>query len=62
MNFIPESNAEYVVYTISETETVLGIRTVGDEDDVTYVCQATNSKNGTDHVDSMEIEIEICGK
>ena len=62
MNLIPGSNAEYVVYTISSTETILGIRTVGDEDDLIYGCQATNFKNGTVHTASKEFEIDICGK
>ena len=62
MNPIPGSNAEYVVYNISSTETILGIRTVGDEDDLIYGCQATNLKNGTTHTAMKEFEIDICGK
>ena len=62
MNFIPGSNAEYVVYTISLTETVLSIHMVGDEDNVKYGCQASNAINGYVHTTSMEKEINICGK
>ena len=57
---IPGSNAEYVVFTINSTETVLTIRTVGDKDDVTYGCEATNMVNGSAHIDRMELEIDVC--
>ena len=57
---IPGSDAEYVVYTINSTETVLTIRSVGDENDVTYGCEATNFVNGSIYIDRMELEIDVC--
>ena len=59
---IPMSDAEYVVHEISSTETVLTIRTVGDEDKVKYGCEATNTINGSDITNRMEKEIAICSK
>ena len=59
---IPASDAEYVVDTISTTETQLTIRNVGDEDDVTYGCEATNTVNGSVVTAMMELDIDICCK
>ena len=38
---IPASDAKYVVTSISDTETELTIRNVASEDDIIYVCEAT---------------------
>ena len=59
---IPVSDAEYVVDTISTTETQLTIRNVGDEDVITYGCEATNTVNGSVMTGTMELDIDICCK
>ena len=56
------SDAEYVVDTISATETQLTIRNVGDEDDVTYGCEATNIVNGSVVMAKIELDVDICCK
>ena len=59
---IPVSDAEYVVDTISTTETQLTIRNVGDVDDVTYGCEATNTVNDSVAMAKIELDIDICCK
>ena len=59
---ISVSDAEYVVDRISTTETQLTIRNIGDEDDVTYGCEATNTVNGSVVMERMELDIDICCK
>ena len=56
------SDAEYVVDHPSTTETVLTIRTVGDEDMDTYGCEASNHVNDSTATSSMELAIVICCK
>ena len=58
---IPVSDAEYVVHKTS-TVTILTIRNVGDEDNVKYGCEATNTVNSTVKMGKMELDIDICCK
>ena len=58
---IPVSDAEYVVLT-SATETILTVHTVDDGDNVKYVCEATNTVNGTLRMGKMEKIFDICCK
>ena len=58
---IPVSDAEYVVHSTA-TETILTVRTVDDGDKVKYVCEATNTVNGTMRMGKMEKTFDICCK
>ena len=58
---IPVNDAEYIVHKTS-AETILTVRNVGDEDNVKYVCEATNTVNSTVKMGEMELDIDICCK
>ena len=58
---IPGSDADYVVET-TLTETILTIRNVGDEDDVVYGCEATNTVDGSIVMEMMQLDVDICCK